>query len=113
VSFSEMLAYTGLAAIILGVLGSLRPLWRSRTLSPTSIERRVYWAGTALGIALLFASQLPDWRRSLFIALAAAIVMVVMAFGRTPYIKIGGRIYAAYRLDRQPDPPPELAPTNE
>jgi hypothetical protein len=59
---AKALLYAGMTAIALGGLGGMFPLWKSRRLSPTSIERRVYWTGCIAGSVLLFVSQLPDWR---------------------------------------------------
>ncbi|MBI3214493.1 MAG: hypothetical protein HYZ38_11770 [Mycobacterium sp.] len=84
------------------------PLWKSATLSPDSIERRVWWTGCALCIALLFVSQLPYWQGGLFLATMSALAMGASAFFRTNRIKINGRIYAAFHLQRRPDRPPAL-----
>ncbi len=103
------LGYTGLAAIIAGGILSMFPLWKSATLSPDSIERRVYWTGCAIGTPLLFLSQFPDWPRGLFFACGAAVALLAIAFQWTNHIKINGRIYSAFNNNRRPDRPPALA----
>jgi hypothetical protein len=112
-TLSTILFFSGLVILGLGVLGSMLPLWKSGTLSPASIERRVYWTGCGVGSALLFVSQLPDWRSGLFVSLAIGVALVITAFVFSSHIKIGGRIYALYHDRRRPDPPPALGPSDE
>ncbi|MCX2934959.1 hypothetical protein ORI20_32375 [Mycobacterium sp. CVI_P3] len=102
------LAYIGLAAIIAGGILGMFPLWKSATLSPDSIERRVYWTGCAIGSVLLFFSQFPDWRQGLFFSIGAAVALLAIAFQWTNHIKINGRIYSAFNNNRRPDRPPAL-----
>jgi hypothetical protein len=94
----------------LGVVGGFFPLWKSRALSPSSIQRRVYWTACSIGISLMSLSQVPQWRSAIVIALAMTFGMLVIAFGNTSHIKLGGKIYAAYGTLRKPDPPPALQP---
>jgi hypothetical protein len=108
---TKVLFYSGMVVIVLGGLGSLFPLWKSRKLSPASIERRVYWTGCGIGSTLLFVSQLPDWRSGLIVAFAAAFVLALTAWRFTSHIKVGGKIYAITHANRQPDPPPALRET--
>lgn len=108
-----VLFYAGLTAIVVGTLTSLFPLWKSRTLSPSSIQRRTYWTGTVVGVLLLFAGALPDWRSALFVSLCAALVMVAAAWRFTSHIRLGGRTYQFMRDSRRPDPPPALERANE
>jgi hypothetical protein len=108
-----VLGYAGLALIVLGGLFGMFPLWRSPTLSPASIRRRSYWAGCIAGVVLLFVSQLPDWRSGAFGALAAAFVLVLMAYRFTSHIRLGGRVYQYMRDPRRPDPPPALQISGE
>ncbi|WNG93394.1 hypothetical protein [Mycobacterium sp. ITM-2016-00318] len=110
---SRMVFYAGLTAILLGAVGGMFPLWRSRTLSPASIQRRCYWAGAIGGTLLMFASQWPDWRSGLFVAFASLFVLVLSAYRFTSHIKLGGRIYEYMRDPNRPDPPPALARTDD
>ncbi|CAN5859671.1 hypothetical protein BH09ACT7_BH09ACT7_19710 [soil metagenome] len=100
--------WIGLAIIAFGMVGSMFPLWKSATLSPDSIRRRVYWTGCVVGVPLLFVGQLPDWRSATFLAVGICLGVVVIAFNWTSHIKIGGRIYAAFTSSRAPDRPPAL-----
>ncbi|CAJ1509010.1 hypothetical protein [[Mycobacterium] burgundiense] len=107
--FSAVLGYLGIAALVLGGVLSTFPLWKSATLSPDSIERRVYWTSTTLAILLFFLSALPNWRAGLFVSVAAASVVVAVALRWTNHVKVGGRIYGT-RRNRGADRPPALAP---
>ena len=89
------------------------PLWRSRTLSPASIQRRSYWTGSIVGALLVFVGRLPDWRSGLAIAFAVAFVMVGTAWRFTSHLRVRDRIYAASHHNRRPDPPPALASADE
>ncbi|BBY63276.1 hypothetical protein [Mycolicibacterium helvum] len=109
---AHTLGYAGLAAIVAGGILSMFPLWRSATLSPDSIERRVYWTGCAIGITLLFCSQIPNWGQGVFFALGTAVAVLAIAFQWTNHIKINGRIYSAFNNNRRPDRPPAPAPEN-
>ena len=110
---AKALFYAGVVAIALGTLTSLFPLWKSRRLSPASIQRRLYWTGSLGGSLLLFIALLPDWRRALFVSLCAVLVVIAVAFRFTTHIKIRDRIYAYMHDSRQPDPPPALSPDRE
>jgi len=108
-----MVFYAGVTAIVLGGLLGMFPLWRSKTLSPASIQRRCYWAGSIGGPLLMLASQWPDWRSGLFVACASLFVLVLGAYRFTSHIKLGGRIYEYMRDPCRPDPPPALAHTDD
>lgn len=109
----NVLGYAGLGALAAGILLSMFPLWKSATLSPDAIERRVYWAGCAIGVPLLFLSRLPDWGSSFFVSIATAIGMVSIALFWTNFVKINGRIYSAFHLNRRPDRPPAIRTDGE
>jgi hypothetical protein len=103
-----LLVWLAFAAVGLGLLGSTRAPWKSRTLSPDSIERRFYWTGCTVGCVLLFLSQLPNWSRGLFGAVASGLALIAIAFLRSNHLKVGGRTYAAFGFLRRPDRPPAL-----
>lgn len=68
-------------------------------------ERRVYWYGWTLTGALLAAgASFRGWQISAIVFCLAMLIVVVRAYFRTPYIKIGGRIYALLDADSRPDP---------
>ncbi len=100
-------ALLGAGALAL-VLGAALPGWDTPTLPKRAVKRRIYWAGTAAGVALVFLGGLPDLQSSVAFVVAALILMVGSAYFRTPNIKIGGTIYSAYEPHRQPDPPPAV-----
>jgi hypothetical protein len=110
---SRIVFYAGLGAIVGGALLGMFPLWKSRTLSPASIQRRCYWTGAIGGPLLMFVSQFPDWKSGLFVALASLFVLVLTAWRFTSHLKVGGRIYAASAYHRKPDPPPALRSDSE
>src|SRR5512139_879738 len=110
---ATVLFYAGLAFVALGTVASLFPLWKSRRLSPASIQRRSYWTGCVVGSLLVFGSQLPDWRSAFIITVAIVFVMVLTAWRFTSHLKIGGRIYAASAYHRKPDLPPALQSDGE
>lgn len=92
----------------IGIVGSVVPAFKSRKLSPASIQRRFYWAGCVSALALLFAASLNKWPSNLFLIFVCATVAISIAFFRTSHIKINGRVWAAYAVLRRPDPPPAL-----
>ncbi|MDN4517542.1 hypothetical protein [Mycolicibacterium austroafricanum] len=87
------------------VLGAVLPGWETPARPARAVKRRIYWAGTAVGVVLLFLGGLPDVQSAVAFAVAAVILMTGWAYSRTPHIKIGGKIYAAYEPNREPDPP--------
>ena len=105
----HVVGYAAVAALAAGTLLSSFPLWKSATLSPDSIERRVWWTGCAIAIPLMFLSQLPNWRGGLFVAIMASGTLIGIAFFWTNRIRVNGRTYAAFALNRRPDRPPALA----
>lgn len=106
---SYLLSGLGLVALAAGVILSMFPLWKSATLSPDSIERRVYWSGTTIAVLLFAVSALPNWRTGLFVLVSGGMVIVAIAFRATNHIKINGRIYAMSAAFRAPDRPPALS----
>lgn len=87
------------------VLGAVVPGRDTTTRPARAVKRHIYWAGTAVGVVLLFLGGLPDVQSAVAFAMAAVILMTGWAYSRTPNIKIGGKIYAAYAPNREPDPP--------
>ncbi|ABM11622.1 MULTISPECIES: hypothetical protein [Mycolicibacterium] len=87
------------------VLGAVVPGWDTPARPARAVKRRIYWAGTAVGVVLLFLGGLPDVQSAIAFAAAAMILMTGWAYSRTPHIKVGGKIYSAYEPNREPDPP--------
>ncbi|UXA14248.1 hypothetical protein KXD97_10950 [Mycobacterium sp. SMC-8] len=100
---SWVLLASGALALL---FGAVVPGWDTATVAARARKRRIYWAGTVLGVLLLFLGGLPDVQSSVAFTAAAVILMTGWAYFRTPNIKIGGRIHSAYAPYRQPDPPP-------
>lgn len=105
---STVLFWAGIAAMALGTLGGWVPLWKSATLSPDSIQRRVYWFCSAVVVLLGFTSQLPYLLGALFVGASSALALVCIAFYWTNHLKLNGRIFAAFAHNRRPDRPPAL-----
>lgn len=103
----QILGYSAIAALVVGVIFSSFPPWKSATLSPDSIERRVWWTCSAVATVLLFFAQLPDWRSGLFVSIMTAVAVFFIAGLWTNFIKINGRVYGAFSHNR-PDRPPAL-----
>lgn len=104
-TISEILLIAG-AALLLAAIAV--PGWDTARLPRRAVKRRIYWSGTAAGVALLVLGGLPDVRSSVALAAAALILMTGWAYFRTPNIKIGGRIHSADPPMREPDPPPGM-----
>lgn len=69
-----------------------------------STQRRIYW-GCACGGALSgFLMGYPNWKSGIWIGLGFLGAMTLAAWAYTPYVKIGGRIYALTVDNSQPDP---------
>lgn len=102
--------FLGCAAVCFGagIVGSVFPVFKSRTLSPSAIQRRFYWIGCGSALVLLFVASLGRWPSNLFLIFICTAVVFAIAYFRTSHIKINGRIWAAYSVLRRPDPPPAL-----
>lgn len=77
-------------------------------LNDRRLERRLYWLSwLAGGLVMLLATRAHNPDRVLSIAGFCAVMSVMMAVFRTPYLKIGNTIVAVSGDDRKPDPPAE------
>jgi hypothetical protein len=75
------------------------------------VKRRIFWLGWLTADACAAASLLPlgmSTTVTVFVGFAFAIVF--RAYFDTPYLKIGGRIYALTLSDSRPDPPRDGSP---
>ena len=106
---SNVLLWVALTALVIGAVGGSVPLWKSATLSPDSIERRVYWPCSAVVVIVGFVAQLPYWPGALFVGGCSALALTCIAFYWTNHIKIDGRVFAAFAHNRRPDRPPALS----
>jgi hypothetical protein len=78
-----------------------------------SSQRRIYWTCARVAAVAGFFAVYPDWKKGSGFALFALGAMMVMAYVYTPYIKIGGKIYALTVQDSRPDPEDTPAPAAE
>ena len=94
------------ALFIAGFCAGLGGAVASALIDDRGLARRIYWLGWLVNALCFSAGALPrGWQPSLGFGLLCVFVAVFYAYMRTPYLKIGGRIYALSRLDSQPDPP--------
>lgn len=68
-----------------------------------SSQRRIYWSCGCVGAVATGLAFYPDWEKGLGMAGFFLGAMTVAAYAYTPYIKIGGKIYALTVQDSQPD----------
>jgi hypothetical protein len=102
-TLSITLFFGGLAILLVGIL---LPGWDTATLPKRAMKRRIYWTATAVAIAVLFAAGWPHVQDSIAFVAMACVLMGGWAYFRTPNLKLGDRIWAAYPPHREPDPPP-------
>ncbi|MGA7053292.1 MAG: hypothetical protein WBZ37_18880 [Mycobacterium sp.] len=69
--------------------------------------RRFYWVTSAIGTCFFAVGVGKIWPNGILVALFFAAIVAGSAYLSTPYLKIGARIYALSRADREPDPPDE------
>jgi hypothetical protein len=75
------------------------------------VERRIYWTSWLLGTPTMALALLDRGPQYVALGLAAgAAAAAVIAYIRTSYIKIGGRIYAYTIRNSWPDPPSDGSP---
>jgi hypothetical protein len=66
--------------------------------------RRYYWATSIIGIVCFALGTGRIWPNGVLAAAIFAAIVILSAYLTTPYLKIGGRIYASDQENRQPDP---------
>ena len=69
--------------------------------------RRFYWTASLLGVVCFAFGTGRIWPNAVASALIFTAIIVGSAYMITPYLKIGGQIYAASPEHREPDPPDE------
>lgn len=98
-SAGDMLFAAG--AVIAGVSVVLLFIANDRRL-----ERRIFWTCSTLALFLWCVALLPrGWGTAVGCFVAFLGILTFGAYMRTPYLKIGGRIYAFSIQDARPDPP--------
>lgn len=90
---------TGLIFIVAGAAQA-----RFRFIKERRPGRRFYWSTSAIGIVAFAAGVGKIWPNAVAVAVIFSAVVVFSAYLTTPYLKIGGRIYASSPENRQPDP---------
>jgi len=103
VSSTERIELALLVAGLIGVLAGAAQA-RYRFIADRRRGRRFYWATSIIGIVCFAAGTGRIWPNGVLAAALFAAVVVVSAYLTTPYLKIGGRIYASSAEHRQPDP---------
>ncbi|OSC32415.1 hypothetical protein B8W69_01110 [Mycobacterium vulneris] len=66
--------------------------------------RRFYWATAIVGIVCFAFGTGRLWPNGVAAAAVFSAIIAFSAYLTTPYLKIGGRIYASSPENRQPDP---------
>jgi hypothetical protein len=103
VSATERIEVTMLATgLILIAAGATQA--RFRYIAHRRAGRRYYWTTSAIGIVCFAIGVGRIWPNGVLAALLFTAIVVGSAYLSTPYLKIGGRIYAASPEDRLPDP---------
>lgn len=98
--WSKFLVATGLLVLLSTTV--IMPLRIERR----RLERRIYWGGWLVATPLIALSVLPrGLRGTVLAALLCALLALGQAYVDTPYLKIGGHIYAFTINDSRPDPP--------
>jgi hypothetical protein len=69
-----------------------------------SSQRRIYWGSACIASASGVLMTHPTWKDAVLLGIAPLAVMAFAAYAYTPYIKIGGRIYALTVDNSQADP---------
>jgi hypothetical protein len=98
-----------LVGLVLAGPLSLFPLWRSATLSPDSMKRRIFWTGTAIASVSMFPAVWPNWKLGVATSILVALAMTSIAARFTRHIKIRGKVYGVQHNDG-PDRRPSRAP---
>ncbi|MBB3605131.1 hypothetical protein FHT40_004815 [Mycolicibacterium sp. BK556] len=106
----EIFGFSAIAALAAAAIFSSFPLWKSATVSPDAIQRRVWWTCCAIAAVSVLLWQLPNWGQGLFAAILLAVALFFVAGRWTTFIKINGRVFSA---SPRPDRPPALAPADD
>jgi hypothetical protein len=67
--------------------------------------RRFYWLTSFIGIICFAFGTGKIWPNAVASALIFTVIVTAAAYMITPYLKIGGQIYASSPEHREPDPP--------
>lgn len=94
--WAEVLLIVGVCAGLIAAVGSV-------TAKSRELERRLYWIGWLIAAVCFALAALPrGWPGSVGIGLLAVFVAVLYAYLRTPYLKIGHRVYSIVSVEEEP-----------
>jgi hypothetical protein len=99
----ERIELTLLATGLIGILASAAQA-RYRFIKDRRAGRRFYWATAIIGIVCFAAGTGQLWPNAIVVAAVFSAIVAFSAYLTTPYLKIGGRIYASSPENREPDP---------
>jgi amino acid transporter len=91
---------TGLVFILVGAAQA-----RYRFISDRRAGRRFYWATSIIGIVCFAIGVGKIWPNGVAVAVIFSAIVAFSAYLTTPYLKVGGQIYASSPENREPDPP--------
>jgi Ca2+/Na+ antiporter len=97
-----------MALLIAGACVGLVAAVASVVVHDGELQRRIYWLGWLIAALCFALAVLPrGWPGSVAIGLLALFAAVVYAYLRTPFLKIGGRVYAVSSIQEEAasDPP--------
>ena len=95
------------AGLAIGIVGSIALGF----IHNVRIERRVYWSTWLLSPGVMtFGVVHRGWGTALVVYAVVAALGVLLAYFRTSYLKIGGRIYSYAIARTRPDPPQDGSP---
>lgn len=77
---------------------------RYRYIKDRGRARQYYWATSVVGVVCFALGTGRIWPNGVAAALVFTCIIVWSAYLTTPYLKIGGRIYASNPENREPDP---------
>jgi uncharacterized membrane protein YoaK (UPF0700 family) len=77
---------------------------RYRYIKNRGQARRYYWTTSIVGIVCFAVGTGRIWPNGVLAASVFAAIVICSAYLTTPYLKIGGRIYASTPENREPDP---------
>lgn len=64
--------------------------------------RRLFWSGLAIAVgSAFFIAYPPEWKSGLGLSAFVAAMMLFTAFFTTPYLKIGGKVFAFFTVDTE------------
>ncbi|OBF68722.1 hypothetical protein A5753_22740 [Mycobacterium sp. 852002-51971_SCH5477799-a] len=98
----QRIELTLLATGLIGILASAAQA-RYRFIKHRRAGRRFYWATAIIGIVCFAAGTGQLWPNAILVAAVFSAIVVFSAYLTTPYLKIGGRIYASSPENREPD----------